>query len=106
MEIEELQEWAAKLSDEQLTMALYELRDRGHAVACYGKEEFAALFDGELDKEFDLEDFMQEHRAGIEDDMCEVARQYFIEMAGDAFIEEDKADEPAKLWGTGNADSD
>jgi hypothetical protein len=107
MTVDELDAWAKGLSDEQLTAVLYELRDRGHAVACYGANEFRALFDGELDEDFDMEEFMKEHRDQIEEVMCDSARSYFLAIAEDAFFEEeDKAAEPAKLWEAGNADSD
>jgi hypothetical protein len=90
MMVEELRAWAKTLSDEQLTMALYELRDRGHAVACYGAREFESVFDGDLRSDFDTDAFMEENRDMLEEDMCERARRFFMETAVGAFKDEDE----------------
>ncbi|WP_353645729.1 hypothetical protein [Mesorhizobium sp. WSM2239] len=88
MTYEELKTWAAALTDEQLTQALYELRDRGSSVACYNAGEFEAMFDGDLREDFDGEAWMDEHRDDLEEVMCEAARQYFIREAAEAFDDE------------------
>jgi hypothetical protein len=103
MTVDELDAWAKGLSDEQLTAVLYELRDRGHAVACYGAREFEALFEGELDEDFDLKEFMKEHQNQLEEVMCDSARSYFLYEAEGALVE---TPDRGKLWETGNADSD
>jgi hypothetical protein len=85
--------WAKTLTDDQLTAALHELRDRGHAVACYGFPEFESMFDGDLDEEFDGDAFMEEHRDDLEEAMCETARDYFKSNAEGAFLDQGEGEE-------------
>jgi hypothetical protein len=88
MTYDEGMKWAKVLTDEQLTYALYELRDRGSSVACYNAGEFDSMFDGELREDFDLDAFMAEHRDDIEEAMCDAAREYFMREAEEAFEED------------------
>lgn len=64
--------WALSLTDGQLTAALYEMRDRGAAVAYYDADALATMFDD--GREWD--NFMAEERDALEEAMCERAREY------------------------------
>lgn len=76
---EERDTWAKGLTDEQLTAALYEMRDRGAAAASYDADEFATMFDGDDDAVgCDWETFMEEHRDTLEEVMCDAARDYAL----------------------------
>ncbi len=70
-----LQQWAKTLSDEQLDVALHEMRSRGAAVAYYSAGEFETMFDGEELEGVD--DWMEDNRAALEEAMCESARAFF-----------------------------
>lgn len=64
--------WAKSLTERQMTAVLYEMRDRGAAVAFYDAGELATMFDDGRE----WKSFMDEHRDGIEEVMCEAAREY------------------------------
>lgn len=72
--------WAKKLTDEQLTAALHELRERGYAVSCYGPNEFEEMFEGhEGMGNVDWEDLIDTHV--LEDTMGEAAFDYAMAVA-------------------------
>jgi hypothetical protein len=64
--------WAKTLSDDQIAAVLTEMRDRGAAVAYYDAAELATMFDDGRS----WEDFMSEERGGMEEAMCDAARNY------------------------------
>lgn len=77
MMYDELKAWAKSLTPEQLTAALYEMRERGAAVAYYDANEIATMYDGDDEMAgVDFEEIMEGDRDTLESVMCDAARQY------------------------------
>jgi hypothetical protein len=72
--------WAKKLTDEQLTAAVHELRERGYAVSCYGPTVFEEMFEGHEGMEnVDWEDLIDTE--ALEDMMSDTAFNYAMSIA-------------------------
>lgn len=71
-EMAEEKAWAGQLTIPQLTAALYEMRDRGAAVAYYDAGELETMFDDGRD----FSAFMESERSALEEAMCDAAREY------------------------------
>lgn len=95
----ELQTWAKALSDEELTHALFELRDRGHAIAAFGTQDVADVFDADFDNydEQLVTDWLDTHREALEERMCEAACAMINDAITEFFPDEEQEELRRKL---------